>query len=590
VRSLMSRTRRVAALAGALAAAVALFVATTGASAITIPYTFDNWAVWGSLTPKKLNEPIVLPKGSAFNGTGVLTTSLTEVSGTVTGTISVPPFNAPLKVLGIPTSVGATFTQVGPLEGTVAQVPSGECAGSHFGGACVTLTVTSKDEVGVTALGILGIDVPTHCEIVEPVTLALKDTLPLAEMLDEGAHFTGSTNIPDINCGLSGILLSPLLTTLMSGPENSYDLHIGPAEPTTPTIADEQAAPVSQISAKLNATVDPDGEAEAGCEFEYGASTSYGSSVPCAWEPGSGFSVHAWATGLEEGAIYHYRVAATNALGTSYGPDETFTTLTGSPEYGQCVAQKHSSYQDAGCEHLAEKKGVPDDKGSYEWMAGPSPTCVAKKKGDYTNSSCTAKAVQPGKGSYEKKPGPGFATSSEALTLQAPEIARTVLCAASTGVGEVTSMSTSVERITFTGCESAGKKCTSEGPDSTPSGKAGVIVTNLLRNRLLGPVSGGLFPGAVWTEFASSEHAPYSAEFGCEGPRLRTTGSLAGAQAGDVGVSSVSSTTAFNVEEGEQALSTEVSENGGKSWSAPATTTLTAVVTGTSAAPIEIRR
>ena len=64
----MSRTRRTAALVGALAAVGVLFVATTAASAITIPYTFDNWAVWGSLTPKKLSEPIMLPKGSTFNG------------------------------------------------------------------------------------------------------------------------------------------------------------------------------------------------------------------------------------------------------------------------------------------------------------------------------------------------------------------------------------------------------------------------------------------------------------------------------------------------------------------------------------------
>lgn len=584
------KTRRVAALVGAVAVMGAMSIATQAASAITIPYTFNNWAVWGSLTPRKLNEPIVLPPGSAFNGTGLLMTTTTETSGTVSGTITVPPFNAALTVLGIPTSVGATFTQVGPLEGTLAQEPSADCAGSHFAGACVTLTVQSKDEVGVTALGILGIDIPTHCEIVEPVTLALKDTLPLAQLLDEGAHFTGSTNIPDINCGLSGILLSPLLTALMSGPENSYDLHIGPVEPTTPTISKEEAAPISQISAKLLASVDPDGEAEAGCEFEYGTSPSYGSSVPCAWEPGSGFSVHAWITGLSEGATYHYRVAATNALGTSHGTDETLTTSTGSLEYGQCVAEKHSRYVDGGCEHVAEKKGVPDDKGSYEWMPGPSPTCRAKKKGNYTDSNCTSKAVKAGKGAYEKAPGPGFTSSSAAVTLQTPEIGRTVLCAASSGTGEVTSVSTSAERITFTGCESAGKKCTSEGPDSTPSGKAGVIVTNELRNRLLGPVLGGLFPGAVWTELASSEHAPYSVEFGCEGPRFRMTGSLAGAQQGDVGVSSLTSETTFNVEEGEQALTTEVSENAGKSWSAPDASIVTTAIAVTAAAPIEIRR
>ena len=75
----MSRnTGRIATVAVLLAAIGAMFVATTSASAITEPVTFTNWAVWGSLTPKKLNEPVVLPKGSTFNGTSEITITPTE--------------------------------------------------------------------------------------------------------------------------------------------------------------------------------------------------------------------------------------------------------------------------------------------------------------------------------------------------------------------------------------------------------------------------------------------------------------------------------------------------------------------------------
>ncbi len=575
---------RITSLAAIAAALGAFSLAPAPASALTVQYKFTNWAVWGSLTPKKLNEPITLPPGSTFNGLGDLTTTQTEISGTVEGNIVVPPFNAPLKVYGVPTSVGATFTQVGPTAGTITQAPPADCMGSHFGGPCVTLSVNSKDEVGVTALGILGIDIPTHCEITEPVTLALKDTLPLAQLLDEGSRFTGSTNIPPINCGLSGLLLSPVLTLLMSGPENSYSLHIGPEEPTAPTVATEPASSVSQISADLHATVDPKGEAETGCELEYGESTSYGASVPCAWAPGSGFSVHAPVTGLDESTTYHYRVVASNALGTSYGADQSFTTLSGAPEYGQCVAQKHGNYADPNCQDVAEKKGVPDHRGGYEWVPGPARTCVAEKKGEYTDSGCTTKSAKPHKGTYEKAPGPGYTSSSGPATLQVPGLERTVVCSASTGAGEVTGLSTATDRVTFTGCESAGKKCTSEGPNGTPSGKAGVIVTNLLDARLLGPVS-----DQVWTEFASAEHRPYTAEFGCEGSLLRTSGSVAGVQAGDVGVLSLTSTTTFAAEEGEQALLSALSSNGGKSWSEPELSSLVTLASNSSAAPTEIK-
>jgi len=584
----MSRkARRIAALAATVAAVGGTSVAATTASAITVPFNFENWAVWGSLTPKKLNAPVVLPKGSTFNGTSELTSTETTVSGTVTGTIFVPPFNATVKVLGIPTNVGVTFTQVGQAEGTIVEAPPANCTDKRFGGSCVTLSVDTRANLGITAVGILGIGVPTHCETTEPVAFALSATLSLGQQLAEGPKFTGTTTIPSIDCGLTGILLSPVLTALMSGPDNPYLLHIGPHEPAPPTITSEEASSVSQISAKLHAKVDPNGEEMSDCHFEYGTSTSYGASVPCSSRPGSGFAVYAQLAGLSEGAAYHFRTVATNALGTSYGPDQTLATLPSSeaPQYGQCVPLKHGNYTDANCTTVAEKKGIPvEHAGSYEFKIGPAPSCVAQTKGEYTDSSCTAKSAKAKKGAYEKAPGPGYGATTGTVTLETPGLGRTVVCSASTASGEVTGLSTGLERVTLTGCEASGRKCTSEGPDSTPSGKAGAIVTNLLHTRLLGPVS-----GQVWTDLASSEHEPYSAEFGCEGPRFRTIGSLAGVQAGDIDVSSLTSTTSFSVEGGEQALSTELSEDGGKSWSGPYPSNEIAVATNASASSTEIR-
>ena len=40
-------------------------------------------------------------------------------------------------------------------------------------------------------------------------------------------------------------------------------------------------------------------------------------------------------TGLQPGSTYHYRLTATNPDGTSYGPDETFTT----PAYSNPIVQ-----------------------------------------------------------------------------------------------------------------------------------------------------------------------------------------------------------------------------------------------------------
>lgn len=83
---------------------------------------------------------------------------------------------------------------------------------------------------------------------------------------------------------------------------------------------------LTQTTVTLKGTVNPDG-LPATCVFEYGTSNSYGQSVPCAAAPGSGSSpvqANAEISGLEPAVLYHYRIVATNANGTTVGEDRTF--------------------------------------------------------------------------------------------------------------------------------------------------------------------------------------------------------------------------------------------------------------------------
>lgn len=591
----MSRmTRRLVVLSATVGVLAAMSVAAAPAWA-GFSTSFVNWAVSGSLTPKKLDEPVVLPKGSTFNGVAEIgTLTPTELKGTVNGALYVPPFKTTLKLAGlIPSEVGITFTEVGKSTGTMSLGAPGACAGSPYSGECATMKVTSKAIIGITVVGLLGIDVPTECHTSEPVVFDLSTTLTLGELLNVGPHFSGTTTIPSIKCeGLSGLVLGALISELMSGPENPYALYIAPREPAAPTVQTEEAASISQVSARLKGDVDPNGASLTSCTFEYGTTTSYGSTAPCqsppesVYFPFSGNSFYGQASGLSESASYDYRIVATNSQGTSYGSNQTFETLgsAGAPEYGQCVAQKDGNYSESSCVGVAEKKGQPDHKGKYEWVPGPAAACLPHKKGNYTDSSCATKAAKAKKGSYEKEPGPGFTSTTEAATLETTSLGHAVTCTASTAAGEVTGTSTGVERITFTGCEMSGKKCSSEGADGTASGKAGVIVTNLLDTRLLGPVS-----GQVWTQLASAEHKPYLAEFGCEGKLFRTSGSIAGIQEGNIDTSSQLSTTTFALESGEQALYTALSENAGKSWVGPDPSNVVTVAEDTAASATEIK-
>jgi len=65
--------------------------------------------------------------------------------------------------------------------------------------------------------------------------------------------------------------------------------------------------------------------------IEYGTTTGYGSSVaviPATVTGNTTVNVTAALTGLSAGVTYHYRINATNELGTTFGSDMTFTVLT----------------------------------------------------------------------------------------------------------------------------------------------------------------------------------------------------------------------------------------------------------------------
>ncbi len=98
-----------------------------------------------------------------------------------------------------------------------------------------------------------------------------------------------------------------------------------PPPPAAPLASTGAATAITQISATVTGTVAADGLATT-WHFEYGPTSAYVSQTP----PQSGAvgttGVSASLMGLADAQTYHYRLVATNSLGTSYGADETFTT------------------------------------------------------------------------------------------------------------------------------------------------------------------------------------------------------------------------------------------------------------------------
>jgi hypothetical protein len=96
---------------------------------------------------------------------------------------------------------------------------------------------------------------------------------------------------------------------------------------SSPAVSTGKASSIREESAVLNGTVNPNGS-HTTYYFQWGLTNSYGVTGTTR-SAGSGtkpVSVHETAHGLIPGTVYHYRLVATNSLGTSDGADRTFRT------------------------------------------------------------------------------------------------------------------------------------------------------------------------------------------------------------------------------------------------------------------------
>ena len=143
---------------------------------------------------------------------------------------------------------------------------------------------------------------------------------------------------------------------------------------TAPDVTTTAATNVGTTTATLNGTVNPDGLGLSECKFEYGKTTAYGQSVPCAESTasiGSGTSpvaVHADISGLDpNGAVYHFRLVAVNPETSTNGNDQSLATL--GPEITDTWAED-VTVTEAVLKAEINPKG---DATTYRFEYGPTP-------------------------------------------------------------------------------------------------------------------------------------------------------------------------------------------------------------------------
>jgi hypothetical protein len=109
---------------------------------------------------------------------------------------------------------------------------------------------------------------------------------------------------------------------------------VSPPSSSAPVVTTSAASGVTNGVATLNGMVNPEGAATT-YQFQYGTSTGYGSVTPASpASAGSGstaIGVSAELSGLTPSTTYDYRLVATNASGTTYGSNQTFTTPAVTP-------------------------------------------------------------------------------------------------------------------------------------------------------------------------------------------------------------------------------------------------------------------
>jgi dienelactone hydrolase len=171
--------------------------------------SLKSWPLAATIGLKTLGQTVVLPAASTF-------TAETDITAkTLKGSLSVPDFRAPLKIIGIAAQIGLRVTPVGDTSGSASVDNAG------------LLHVHGEANADVIVTSVFGIPFGT-CKTVSPVKFPLNFDGPVSSLGNGGLSFAGTTTFPQIKgCGISAII-----SALMSGTGQTYTFAVAPPAQT----------------------------------------------------------------------------------------------------------------------------------------------------------------------------------------------------------------------------------------------------------------------------------------------------------------------------------------------------------------------
>jgi hypothetical protein len=172
-----------------------------------ILFAMKNWRLGGAMRIRTLGQNVVIPNTSTFSGLGDINAKV------VNGTTHIPKFVTPIKLAGAPMATALTIESASPVSGLLELDRQG------------ILHEHSEMKINIKVTSLVGMPIGV-CRTSAPVTLKLDYDGPIAN-LGTQLPFSGTTTIPP----MTGCIMSGVLTTLMSGPGQTYTFTLSPPPP-----------------------------------------------------------------------------------------------------------------------------------------------------------------------------------------------------------------------------------------------------------------------------------------------------------------------------------------------------------------------
>ena len=286
-----------------------------------------------------------------FNGTSAAFTIVSTTNITATVPINATSGHIAVATLGgtATTSSNFTVTTVSAADLAVLKSHTGSFTQGDTGDTYTiivtnvgnaassgSITVTDSLPAGLIATAISGTGWTTNLANL---------TCSRSDSLSAGAAYPPITLTVNVSGGAPASLTN--VVTVSGGGETNVANNTA-SDPTTvlaagpPTATTDAATGVGMTTATLNGTVNPNGQPTT-AQFQYGLTTAYGSTSSVAG-PLTGSTaqpVSANLTGLTSGMTYHFRVSATNLLGSANGQDQTFMT-SATPTVDLAITKTHA--------------------------------------------------------------------------------------------------------------------------------------------------------------------------------------------------------------------------------------------------------